>query len=259
MLGIVKFLQLPELEQAKDLNNPFTVEIHRQIIRKKPFLRKLYLDLYKEFKRSIKNIPDGPLVEIGSGAGFIKEVIPNVITSDVVKVKDIEMVFSATNIPFEDVSVSAFFLLDVFHHIQDPKAFFSEASRCLVNKGKIVMIEPFNSLFGSFIYKNFHHEPFDVKADWGLVKEERMTSSNHAMPWIIFYRDRKLFESRFPKLKIKRLQPHTPFCYLLSGGFSIKQLVPSFMYNLVKGLEKVLSPLNSYLGCFLTVELEKTE
>jgi hypothetical protein len=44
---------------------------------------------------------------------------------------------------------------------------------------------------------------------------------------------------------------------LISGGLSIKQLLPSFTYNLIEGLEFMLTPLNSFLGMFKTVELEK--
>ena len=250
-------LKLGELKSIEDLNSPLTAEIHKAIIQKKPFLKKLYLDFYNEFKKSITDLPKGDLVEIGSGSGFIKEVIPEVITTDVFNGLNIDKVFSATSMPFKEGAVSAFFLFDVLHHIIDPLAFFNEVNRCLLDHGKIIMIEPYNSPWGSFVYKNFHHEPFDTNADWEITVNGRLTGANGALPWIIFFRDRERFQKKFPHLKIKRLTPHTPFRYLISGGLSYKQLLPSFTYDLVKGLETMLSPLNEFLGMFVTVELEK--
>ena len=77
------------------------------------------------------------------------------------------------------------------------------------------------------------------------------------IPWIIFFRDRKLFEKEYPGLKIVKLKPHTPFRYLLSGGFSYRQLLPSFTYKWMANLELLLSPFNKFIGMFYTIELAK--
>lgn len=256
-MKLLDLLKLPEAKEIHDLDSALTSDIHREIILKKPFLKRLYLDFYKEFKKASINLPKGDLVEIGSGGGFLKEVIPGVVTADIFSSNYIDIVLSKEKMPFENNSVSAFFLRDVLHHIKDPFTFFTEVNRCLVEHGKIIMIEPYNSLWGGFIYKNFHHEPFDINATWEITGDGRLTDANIALPWIIFFRDRKKFESRFPNLKIRRLEPHTPFRYLLSGGLSMRQFLPSFTYNLIKGFETLLSPLNRYLGMFLTIELEK--
>jgi len=169
----------------------------------------------------------------------------------------VDKVFSASKIPFEDGSVGAFLMIDVLHHITEPRVFFTEAARCLEVSGKIVMIEPANTLWARFIYRNFHHELFETQADWTLEAGGPLSVGNGALPWIIFSRDRKIFESQFPSLKIIAIRNHTPFRYLLSGGLSYRQLVPSFTYQLVKALEFALSPFNDWLGMFQTIELEK--
>jgi hypothetical protein len=79
------------------------------------------------------------------------------------------------------------------------------------------------------------------------------------MPWIIFYRDRKIFEKDFPNLKIIKIRNHTPFSYLLSGGFTLRQLVPGFFYPAAQALEYLLSPANNLIGMFMTVILEKVK
>jgi hypothetical protein len=120
------------------------------------------------------------------------------------------------------------------------------------------MIEPANTLWARFIYKNFHHELFDPQADWGLKETGPVSLGNGAMPWIIFSRDRGIFENQFPELRIVRMRNHTPLRYLLSGGLTLRQLVPSFTYPLIKGIEFLLSVINNLVGMFQTIELEKT-
>ena len=238
IMNIIEWLKLPETKNIHDLDDPATTLLHAKIIQSKPFLKKLYIDVYTQFKNSIPDINNNKfLVELGSGGGFIKEVIPDVITSDIIELPDIDMHFSALNMPFENNTVDAFFMVDVLHHINNTRTFFKEVNRCLKSGGKLIMIEPANTLWSRFIFKNFHHEPFDYSGGWELTNTGPLSSANAAIPWIIFYRDKKIFEKEFPYLKIVQLKPHTPFRYLVSGGVSLKQLLPSFTYNIIKGIE----------------------
>lgn len=253
----VEWLKIPETRCIKDLDDPATTLLHAKIVQKKPFLKKLYIDFYKQFRRAVPDFEKKVLVELGSGGGFIKEVIGSVITSDILELPNVDKVFSAVSIPFEEASVDAFFMFDVLHHIADPKAFFKEALRCLKVSGKIVMIEPANTLWARFIYRNFHHERFDTQAKWELEETGPLSQGNGAIPWIIFSRDRKIFENEFPSLRIVNMRNHTPLRYLLSGGLTLRQLVPSFTYPLIKAVEYGLSPINDWLGMFQTIELQK--
>jgi len=257
-MSVIDWLKLPETRSIKDLDDPATTQLHAEIVRKKAFLKKLYIDFYTQFKNLIPEPETKVLVELGSGGGFIKEVIDNVITSDILELPNVDKVFSALDMPFEDTSIDAFFMFDVLHHIAEPRGFFKEAIRSLKPSGKIVMIEPANTLWSRFIYKNFHHELFDPKAQWGLEESGPVSHGNGAMPWIIFSRDRQIFEKEFPQLRIVRMHNHTPLRYLLSGGLTLRQLMPSFTYPVIKALEYILSPLNNLLGMFQTIELEKT-
>jgi SAM-dependent methyltransferase len=258
-MKLIEWLKLPQTRYIKDLDDPATTLLHAEIIQEKPFLKKLYIDFYKQFRRAVPDFGDSVLVELGSGGGFIKEVISNVITSDILELPNVDEVFSTSNMPFEEASVDAFFLFDVLHHLADSKAFFKEALRCLKVSGKIVMIEPANTLWARFIYKNFHHERFDTQAKWTLEKTGPLSQGNGAVPWIIFSRDRKIFEAQFPSLRIVGIRNHTPLRYLLSGGLTLRQLLPSFAYPLIKAIEYALSPINNWLGMFQTIELEKVD
>ena len=254
-----EWLKMPESRCTEGLDDRAVTLTHAQILQRKPFLKKLYTDFYNQLKAAVPESDRKVVVELGSGGGFIKEVLGNAITSDVLDLPNVDKVFSACSMPFEDKSVDAFVMFDVLHHITEPRIFFKEALRCLRVGGKMVMIEPANTLWGRFIYKNFHHEGFDTNAGWDLEKGSPLWCGNDALAWIIFSRDRYIFESEFPTLKILQLHNHTPLRYLLSGGFTLRQLVPSCTYILVKAVEFLLSPFNGMLGMFQTIELEKVD
>ncbi len=255
--SLLRWIRLPEASQMQDLDNPDNIYILRKIIRRKPFLYNLYTDFYRSLLDKIKTAPpQGMVIELGSGAGFLKTLAPHVVTSDVLPYSGVDQVFSGLDIPFADQSVSAFLMIDVLHHIKDSRRFFQEMQRCLKPGGKIVMIEPANTAWSRFIYTNFHHEAFDIKGDWGFEEGGPLSGANMAIPWIIFERDRPQFQQEFPQLHLCSLQTHTPFRYLCSGGLSFRQLLPSWMHPAVKLLEWVLSPFNGYLGMFMTIELE---
>lgn len=259
-MKIIDLLKLPSTRKIEALDAPYATLVHAEIIQAKFFLKKLYADFYKQFKEAM---PDDAatkkLVELGSGGGFIKDIIPNVVTSDIMELPNVDICFSGLEMPFEDNKIDAFFMIDVLHHVHDSLKFIRELNRCLKNGGKVIMIEPANTLWSRFIYENFHHEPFDPYGHWGVEPSGPLSSANGAIPWIIFYRDILQFKAEFPHLMVRRLKTHTPFRYLVSGGLSMYQLLPSFTYNIVRGVENLLSPLNKYFGMFLTVELEKRD
>src|SRR5437762_13460246 len=104
-------LELPEV-RGVDRDSPELVQIHRDVIRSKGFLRSLYREHYREFGRCLTEIPDGPIVEIGSGGGFVKEVLPGVITTDLNPEPHLDRVMSAERLDFPDESVSAILMLN---------------------------------------------------------------------------------------------------------------------------------------------------
>jgi hypothetical protein len=85
------------------------------------------------------------------------------------------------------------------------------------------MIEPGNTVWRRFVYQNFHHETFDPKVGWVFESKGPLSTANGAIPWIVFHRDRAMFLEQYPDFKIIKTQFHTPFRYLLSGGFTLRQ------------------------------------
>lgn len=258
-LNLLAKLHLDQKKNVTDLDDPSVTQLHGEIIQQKPFLRNIYVDFYNKLKNCIGDTENKTIVELGSGGGFIKEVIPNAITSEVIEVPTVDVIFSAMEMPFDDASVDAFVMIDVLHHIQQPRVFFKEALRCLSHGGKIVMVEPAATPWARFVYKNFHHEIFDTGAGWELGEGGPLSHGNDAMPWVIFCRDRAIFESEFADLKIRSISNHTPIRYLVSGGFTLRQLAPGFMWPVFGAIEWVLSPFSSIFGMFQTIVLEHSK
>lgn len=241
------------------LDLPQTTIDSEKIIQQKKFFKNLYRDFYYEFKKFSNNLPSGKKLELGSGAGFIKEIIPDVITSDIIRLPMCDKVVNAEKIPFKNNSISVIYLLNTFHHIKHPKKALMEFNRVLKTNGKIIMIEPYNSWWGRFIYKNFHYEGFDENATWNVKGTGPLSDANNALAWIIFERDRKKYQRLFPKLTITYFRPHTPIRYLISGGLKKSQFAPTSSYRLFKKIEELLSAFNWKIGMFTTIVLTKTD
>jgi hypothetical protein len=132
-----------------------------------------------------------------------------------------------------------------------------EACTVLKKDGLIVMIEPANTLWGRFIYTRLHHENHDTKGGWKFQEGYPMSNANCALPWIVFFRDRKLFESGFPGLTIGNTKFHTSFIYLLSGGVTFRLLAPGFLFKPLLLLDNLLCRISPQFAMFMTIKIRK--
>ena len=64
------------LTRGLDIDDPRTTELRRSIIRYKKFLRRIYEEWYTALAGALPEV-QGPVLELGSGAGFLREYIPN--------------------------------------------------------------------------------------------------------------------------------------------------------------------------------------
>lgn len=235
------------------VDDPHTTLLRRDIIRDKAFLRKLYSEWYM---RIVAALPKKEAVlELGSGAGFLQSYLPGVITSEVFATPGVGLVADARDLPLPDKSLDAIVMTDVFHHIPDVDGFFSEAARCVRPQGKIVMIEPWRTGWSEWVYTHLHSEPFAPDGDWKIPDTGPLSGANGALPWIVFQRDRSLFESKHPQWRIVGIKPFMPLAYLLSGGVSMRGLMPGWMYHPVRAVERLLG--EKRWAMFALIELER--
>lgn len=242
-----------------ELNDPTRVHELKNIIKKKPILYQIYANYYEFFKQILAQCPHhGVALELGSGAGFIKKVIPEIITSDYLAYEGIDKVIDATQLPYEKNSVKFIGMINVLHHIAQAEKFFHEAERVLVPGGKIAIIDQHHGWLSRWILKYAHHEPYDSTAqDWSFETTGPVSGANGALAWIIFERDRAKFEAQFPELQILSYQPHSPLIYWLSGGLKPWGLVPSWAIRLVTLLDKILITISKQFGSFVNIEITK--
>lgn len=244
-------------DSEEDIDSPETTIKRRELIKSKPFLKNIYLKWYEDLIKGFKSVPEGTIVEIGSGGGFLKDIFPSVTTSDILPLPFVDEVFSAEKFPYQDGTLSGICMVNVLHHIPDSASFFKEAERVLCKGGKIIMVEPANTIWSRFIYSRFHHEPFEVDAGWSLPASGPLSGANGALPWIILVRDRKKFQEKYPGLSIERVKGHTGMTYLISGGVSMRSLVPDWSYGFFYALESILGAVLSPFAMFMTVEVKK--
>ncbi|MEY2924170.1 MAG: hypothetical protein RLZZ337_718 [Bacteroidota bacterium] len=252
----MKFLRLDGIDKY-DLDDPRRTVHHKEIIKSKPFLKRIYVEWYSHIKELCSDAPSGDIIELGSGGGFMKDVFAGIRTSDILELHDNDFTFNALDMPFESESVAAFVMVDVFHHVPDSEQFLREMNRCLKPGGLIVMSEPCTTWWSKFIFKNFHHEPFNEKGDWTIPGSGPMSDANGALPWIVLERDKDKFSTLFPRLEIISITKHSPLKYLLSGGVSMKSLVPNFSYNGIKLIEKLAGSVVPGFALFQFIKIRK--
>jgi SAM-dependent methyltransferase len=241
-----------------DIDDPRTTHLRKQIIEEKPFLRKIYQDWYEELRKALPK-SDGLTLELGSGAGFLVNFIPGLITSEMFFCPYVKIVLNGISLPFATGALRAIVITNVLHHISDPYGFFSEAARCVRKDGVVAMIEPWVSCWSKWVYGYLHHEPFHpYSTDFGFAKGGPLSGGNSALPWILFQRDRARFELDFPQWKIKMIRPIMPFRYLISGGVYSRNLMPGCMSSFWKTVEKSLQTWIHKWAMFALITLQRT-
>lgn len=216
------------------------------------YLRSLYAEWYRTILRNLPPM-DGEILELGSGGGFLREMVPGLITSDVLPVLGVDRQIDARHLPFADGSLKAIVGTNVLHHFPDLRAFFREAQRTLRSGGRMVFIEPWCTPFSRPIYRYLHHEPFEEGRDWSLPPGGPLTAANGALPWIALERDRPEFQRDYPWLRIQTIRPMMPFSYLISGGIERAWPIPAWAFSVVRFMER---PWDS-LGLFALLVVEK--
>lgn len=257
MLKIIKSrLAHPETRDLS-IDDPQTTHRRRRIIERNRFLWRIYDEWYRLISACVPQGP-GAALELGSGAGFLSRYVPGLIASEIFLCPDIQVVLDARRLPFSSGSLKAIAAVDVLHHIPDARAFLREAQRCLRPEGSIVMIEPWVSSWSRFIYTHLHHEPFVPQAEeWSFPETGPLSGANGALPWIIFQRDRRKYEAEFDELAIETVTPLMPFRYLVSGGVSMRQLMPESTFRLWRRLDSWACAWPNHWSMFALIHLTR--
>jgi SAM-dependent methyltransferase len=256
------------------------LDVRADVWQKRPLLREIYRRYFAEMVANFAT-PDnadgrfGTVVEIGGGSGNFKEFFHRehpgrgrLIATDVVPTHHCDLAVDAMAMPFGEKSVDNLVMQDVLHHIPYPLRFFAEAQRVLRSGGRIVMTEPYISPASRIVFKIAHPEPVvptalvfgdDEAGDPCPLRGTGAFASNQATPTRVFFKDRALFEKRFPSLSIIALHRRSLFVYPLSGGFSGPKLLPRFLEGTGWVMETLLKPLAPLMAFRLVAVVQKKE
>lgn len=258
MAGLKRWLEHP-LTRGLDLDDPRTTRLRRRILAEKRFLHRLYEEWYAAIARSLPPGP-GPVLELGAGAGFLADFVPGLMRSEVFYTPGIDAVLDGLALPFAPGCLRGIAMTNVLHHLPRPLAFFKEAARCVRPGGVVTVVEPWVTPWSRLVYTRLHHEPFAPQAaEWELAGGGPLSGANGALPWILFARDRERFEREAAEWTIRSIAPIMPFRYLVSGGISLRSLMPAASHSLWQGLERALDPWRDRLAMFAHVVLERKD
>jgi SAM-dependent methyltransferase len=235
-----------ESEEAKDrattLRNRARLDANQNLLF---WYRELYRDQFKDFP-SPETLS---ILEIGSGTSPLKQFHSNIVTSDILHLDYLDLVFDCHEIDkldaIKDNSLDVITLTNVLHHLKSPIAFLNSAARKLKPGGKVIATEPFFSVVSTAIFKYLHHEPVEFRISEPELGEVQgpLASANIALPWLIFFRKREWLQRLSENFDIAScdIRPFTALSYMATGGISHRLPVPRFLYRALFPLDLAIS------------------
>jgi len=250
-------------EQAKDraatLRNRARLGSNKNLLF---WYRELYGDQFKEFPN-----PEAlSILEIGSGTSPLKQFLSNVVTSDVLDLDYLDLVFDCHEIDkldaIKDNSLDVITVTNVLHHLKSPIAFMNRAASKLKSGGKLIATEPFFSILSTVIFKYLHHEPVDFRISAPELSEVQgpLASANIALPWLIFFRNPEWLQRLHDKFDFAHFsaRPFSALSYMITGGISHRVPVPPLLYRMLFTVDLALSRrFPRFCAAFCTVTLTR--
>jgi SAM-dependent methyltransferase len=252
-----------ESEKAKDraatLRNRARLAANRNLLF---WYRELYRDQFKD----LPDLAALSILEIGSGTSPLKQFHSHVITSDILELDYLDLVFDCHEIDkldaIKDNSLDVITLTNVLHHLKSPIEFLNRAAAKLKSGGKVIATEPFFSALSTVIYKYLHHEAVDLNADEPKQREVRgpLTSANQALPWLIFFRNPEWLQRLNDKFDLAHFsaRPFSALSYMVTGGISHRLPVSPLLYHMLFPVDLALSRrFPRFCAAFFTVTLTR--
>src|SRR5436309_3919595 len=225
-----------------------------------------YRELYRDQFRDLPNPSALSILEVGSGTSPLKQFLPNIITSDVLDLDYLDLVFDCHEIDkldaIKDNSIDVVTLTNVLHHLKRPIAFLNRAADKLKSGGKVIATEPFFSVLSAPIFKYLHHEPVDFRISEPELEKVKgpLALANIALPWLIFFRRPEWLERLSENFDVATLsaRPFSALSYMATGGISRTLPLPHFLYRTLFPMDLAFSRYFPHTcASFFTVTLTR--
>jgi SAM-dependent methyltransferase len=256
-------LRTTKLDETYD--DEFRINFHEKVIEtnwqiKRTVEEMHYWVLDKIFHNSkLINLDKSVLLELGSGVIPYSNLDARFISSDISFNKNMQLVCDAQNLPIKKDSIGGLVGQFVFHHLQDPANGLRELERVMKPKSRVIFIEPANTFLGKLIFPFMHKsEYYDEKANWTNAVEDLDRKANQALSFIVFVRDRQLFEKMFPGFRIMEIvKMPQGVRYMACGGLNFRKIMPNSFINFIRMLEKYFPRIISIFAVHWCVVIEK--
>jgi len=246
-----------------------TIERHQDEIllntafwEKKPLLRQIYRGFHTQIAAHLSGL-DAPLVvELGSGIGNIKEVIPDCLRTDLFPNPWLDVVQNAYALPFADARISDLVLFDVFHHLRYPGTALAEFWRVLRPGGRVLVFDPYAfSLLGLLTFGLLHHEPvalhdeiaWSAAAGWSVTESDYYAAQGNAGR--VF--GNKKFQPLMDGWNLVTVKRFSALSYVATGGYSKPQMYPDKWYPFMQKVDSVLDHLPLLFATRILAVLQK--
>ncbi|MGA1870946.1 MAG: class I SAM-dependent methyltransferase [bacterium] len=255
---------------AKEMSKMTSISSHNREIqvnvdnwKRKPLLREIYKSFHETIASQLMNHNSGVVVELGSGAADITEVIPKCIRTDLFPNPWIDRIENAYDLSFQANSISNLIIFDVFHHLRYPGEALKEFHRVLVARGRVLIFEPCISLLGCLVYGLLHKEPigysepiqWNAPANWSPKELDYYAAQGNATR-IFLRREIDIAAFGWNIILTKRL---CSISYVASGGYSKPQMYPTRALPIMQRIDKALERIPLIFGTRLLVVLEKVD
>lgn len=237
---------------------------NRERLQKNRNLLYWYKELYRGLFLMIPDILEKRVLEIGSGTSPLKIFLPNVITTDILRLEHLDIVFDCHDIAdfseIPDHSIDIITLTNVLHHLRDPIQFLRSATCKLTKGGHVFIVEPYFSLLSYPLFKFLHHEPVNFNISRPVLDKVHgpLSSSNQAIPHMIFFSKPSWLRelSGYYELDETRFGFFTSLSYMVTGGISKIFPVPHWLYRPYLALDRFLArALPKVFASFFSVRL----
>jgi SAM-dependent methyltransferase len=238
------------------------IQGNRKAWERKPRLRTVYRGFHELIASRVDRTVPGMVVELGSGMGSIKEVIPDCVTTDLFPNPWLDRQENAYRLSFADGSVSNLILFDVWHHLRYPGTALEEFRRVVPAGGRVIIFDPAISVIGRIIYGLFHHEPVAMglpltwNAPTGFKPGDADYFAAQGAATRIFWREEE--PARLAGWDVEEAIPLPSFEYFATGGFSGPQLGGAGLFRLWKGADRLLARWPNLFAARLLVVLKRT-